>query len=129
VPLLEACGSIDPLLGRYALTIETLYQQFGGRVTMMIKEGAGHHPHSLRNPKPIADFVEQSFMPATGTPPGFVGTRFTKTCYYGLENSFVHYPEEETRITAAAPVLPSVMTATLLTSRVSRVLSKLSCPG
>ena len=26
----------------------------------MIKDGAAHHPHSLRDPKPIADFIEAS---------------------------------------------------------------------
>ena len=103
VPLLQVCGSIDPILGKYGLTIETLYQQFGGRVTMMIKEGAGHHPHSLRNPKLIADFIAQSFRPATSTPPGFVGARSTKTCYYSLDNSYRDYPEEGTRITCRGP--------------------------
>jgi hypothetical protein len=60
VPILQVCGTLDPLLGTYASAIEAIYQQFGGRVSMMIKEGYAHHPHSLRNPKPIADFIEQS---------------------------------------------------------------------
>ena len=60
VPILQVCGSIDPLFGEYASAIEAIYQQFGGRISMMIKEGYAHHPHSLRNPKPIADFIEQS---------------------------------------------------------------------
>src|SRR5262249_28853384 len=30
VPLLLVCGSIDPLLGKNALAIESMYQQFGG---------------------------------------------------------------------------------------------------
>lgn len=38
VPILLICGSIDPILGKYSLTIEKVYQQFGGRVSMMIKE-------------------------------------------------------------------------------------------
>ena len=40
--------------------------------------GAGHHPHSLRDPKPIADFIEQSVAAAAGAPPAFAGSRFTK---------------------------------------------------
>ncbi len=103
VPLLQVCGSIDPILGKFGLTIEALYQQFGGRVTMMIKEGAGHHPHSLRDPKPIADFIEQSLRPPAGAPPGFIGARFTKTRYYSIENSYRDYPEEGTRITCRGP--------------------------
>ncbi len=50
VPILHVCGSIDPLLGRSGNTIETIYRQLGGRISSMIKEGAGHHPHSLRTP-------------------------------------------------------------------------------
>jgi pimeloyl-ACP methyl ester carboxylesterase len=57
VPLLHVCGSIDPLLGRVSSAIENIYQQFGGRISIMIKEGAGHHPHSLHDASPIADFI------------------------------------------------------------------------
>ena len=64
VPVLHVCGSIDPLLGRVSSAIENIYQQFGGRISVMIKEGAGHHPHSLRDPGPIADFISQQVQPA-----------------------------------------------------------------
>jgi hypothetical protein len=60
VPILHVCGSIDPLLGRSASTIESIYQQYGGRISTMIQEGKGHHPHSLRDPGPIADFISQN---------------------------------------------------------------------
>jgi pimeloyl-ACP methyl ester carboxylesterase len=63
VPLLHVCGSIDPVLGKNSTVIEGLYQQYGGRISVMIKDGAGHHPHSLRDPKPIADFIEASLKP------------------------------------------------------------------
>lgn len=72
VPLLHVCGSIDPLLGKYSNSIENIYQQFGGRISVMIKEGYGHHPHSLRNPKPIADFIVQSVESAGAPPPAYV---------------------------------------------------------
>jgi hypothetical protein len=55
VPLLHVCGSIDPILGKYSTVIEGTYQQFGGRISVMIKEGFGHHPHSLRDPTPLND--------------------------------------------------------------------------
>ena len=55
--ILHVCGSIDPLLGRVSTVIENIYQQHGGRISVMIKEGAGHHPHSLRDPKPVVDFI------------------------------------------------------------------------
>lgn len=99
VPVLQICGSIDPLLGRVALPIENIYQQFGGRITMMVKDGFGHHPHSLRDPTPIADFIEQNVRPVVRTAPTFVGGRFTRTTFYSLANSYRHFPSEGTYIT------------------------------
>ena len=88
VPLLNVCGSLDSILGKHTLAIENIYHQLGGRITVMIKEGAGHHPHSLRNPKPIADFIEQSVQPASGNRPAFADETFTKSSYYSIENSY-----------------------------------------
>ena len=99
VPLLHICGSIDPLLGTHTLKIETIYQQLGGRISVMIKEGVGHHPHSLRDPKPIANFIVDSLQPQGGKPPAFVGKSFTKSAYYGVENSYREFPTEKTHVT------------------------------
>ena len=102
VPVLHVCGSIDPLLGRSA-TIETIYQQFGGRISTMIKEGSGHHPHSLRDPKPIADFISQSVETVKSTPPTYLGDKFTRTSFYGLENSYRSFPKDGIYITCRGP--------------------------
>jgi pimeloyl-ACP methyl ester carboxylesterase len=103
VPLLLVCGSIDPVLGRNALAIESIYQQFGGRVSIMIKEGAGHHPHSLRDPKPIVDFVLKSVQPAKDSSPPFPTAKFTRNSYYGVQNSYRNFPSEDTYITCRGP--------------------------
>ena len=103
VPLLHVCGSLDPILGKHTLVIENIYQQLGGRISVMIKEGAGHHPHSLRDPTPIADFIVQSLQPAGGSPPAFVGKKFTRSAYYGVENSYRDFPKEGTYITCRGP--------------------------
>ena len=47
VSLLNVCGSLDFVL-KNTKVIENVYQQAGGRITVMIKEGAAHHPHSLQ---------------------------------------------------------------------------------
>ena len=104
VPVLQVCGSIDPLLGRYACAMEGIYEQFGGRVSMMVKEGYAHHPHSLRNPKPIADFIEQSVREVTRPAPAFAGDAFTRTSYYSIENFYRDYPDEDTYITCRGPM-------------------------
>jgi hypothetical protein len=104
VPVLQICGTIDPLLGHYSSAIESIYQQFGGRISMMIKEGYAHHPHSLRNPKPIADFIDQSVQAVRGPAPAFAGDTFTRTSYYGTESFYRDYPDEDTNITCRGPL-------------------------
>jgi pimeloyl-ACP methyl ester carboxylesterase len=99
VPVIQVCGSIDPLLGRNALAIENIYQQFGGRMTMLIKDGAGHHPHSLNDPTFLADFIERSVRDVTRTPPSFVGSRAVRTSFYSIENFYREFPREPARIT------------------------------
>lgn len=103
VPLLLVCGSIDPLMGRFALPVENIYQQWGGRVTMMIKEGAGHHPHSLRDPTPIVSWIEQNFQQTTDVPPAFVVGQFTKSAYYRGESWYRYFAKEENFITCRGP--------------------------
>jgi pimeloyl-ACP methyl ester carboxylesterase len=103
VPLLHVCGSIDPLLERSATKIETIYQQFGGRISVMIKEGSGHHPHSLRDPTPIADFISQSAQPIENTPPAYLGGKVSRTSFYSVENSYRWFPKEGLYITCRGP--------------------------
>ena len=103
VPLLHVCGSIDPILGRYSTVVEGIYQQFGGRISVMIKEGFGHHPHSLRDPTPIADFIVQSVQSSAAAAPAFVGGRFTKSSFYSSANSYRDFPKEGTYITCRGP--------------------------
>jgi pimeloyl-ACP methyl ester carboxylesterase len=99
VPLLHVCGSIDPLLGKNSNAIEGIYQQLGGRISVMIKDGAGHHPHSLHDPKPMADFITQSVQPAVTVQPDYLAGRITRTSYYSTENFYRDFPKEGTFIT------------------------------
>jgi len=104
VPVLQVCGTIDPLLGPYTSAVEAIYQQFGGRISMMIKEGYAHHPHSLRNAKPIADFIEQSVRAVRGQAPTFAGNKFKRTSYYSNESFYREYPDEDTFVTCRGPL-------------------------
>jgi pimeloyl-ACP methyl ester carboxylesterase len=103
IPLLHVCGSLDPILGNHTLAVETIYRQLGGRVSVMIKEGAGHHPHSLRDPGLIADFIVYHLQPTADTAPTFVGKAFTKTNFYGSEGVYREFPKEGTYITCRGP--------------------------
>jgi pimeloyl-ACP methyl ester carboxylesterase len=104
VPILQVCGSIDPMFGRYTCAIEGIYQQFGGRISTMVKDGYAHHPHSLRNPRPIADFIEQSVRAVRRPAPAFAGDKFTRTSYYSSQNFYRDYPDEDTYITCRGPL-------------------------
>lgn len=96
VPLLHVCGSLDPILGNHTLVAESVYQQLGGRISVMIKDGAAHHPHSLRDPRPIADFIEASQKPVVAEPPPFVGKTFTKSSFYSSASDYREVPGEKT---------------------------------
>jgi hypothetical protein len=102
VSLLNVCGSQDFLLQRHTLAIEDRYHQLGGRITMMIKDGPAHHPHSLRDPKPIADWIEEHSRPSSDRP-DFADETFTKSYYYGLGSSYNYLKEEKTYVTCRGP--------------------------
>jgi pimeloyl-ACP methyl ester carboxylesterase len=104
VPLLHVCGSIDPILGKFTLPMEGIYHAFGGRISVMIKEGRGHHPHSLRDPKPIANFIEQSVKETKAPLPDWVVGRSSRSAYYGLVTAYSNYPSEGTFISLRGPL-------------------------
>lgn len=59
VPILSVCGDADevvPLPENSALLKERC-AKFGLEVSLIAKPGVGHHPHSLRDPAPIVEFV------------------------------------------------------------------------
>jgi pimeloyl-ACP methyl ester carboxylesterase len=103
VPLLHICGSLDFLLQQHSLAVENVYHQLGGRITMMIKEGVAHHPHSLRDPRPIVEWIVQNVDRAADTPPAYVGKRFTKSYYYSNDDSYTLFPKENTYVTCRGP--------------------------
>jgi len=104
VPLLHVCGSIDPLLGKNSIAIENIYQALGGRISLMIKDGAGHHPHSLRDPTPIADFIVQSITEKRAEAPDFLAGRVTRNFFYSRQNDYRDFPKEGTFITCRGPL-------------------------
>ena len=104
VPLLHVCGSIDPVLGKNSTPIEGIYQHLGGRISVMIKEGAGHHPHSLRDSKPIADFIEQSVNEKPAVAPPYLAGTVTRSSFYSTEDSYREFPGERTHVTCRGPL-------------------------
>jgi pimeloyl-ACP methyl ester carboxylesterase len=107
VPVIHVCGTIDPILEKYSTATENFYHQFGGRISVVIKEGAGHHPHSLRDPKFLADFIETSVKAAMApapAAPAFAGKNFSRSSYYSFANSYVEFPKEGNWMTCRGPL-------------------------
>jgi pimeloyl-ACP methyl ester carboxylesterase len=59
IPLLHVVGDADDVvpLAENTAIVEKRYRKLGGSITVIVKPGVGHHPHSLVDPKPIVDFV------------------------------------------------------------------------
>lgn len=59
IPLLHVCGESDqvvPVNENTRLFEETILK-YGGNIKTIYKQGIGHHPHSLKNPTQIVDFI------------------------------------------------------------------------
>ncbi len=59
IPIIHVVGAADkvvPVAENTALFQKRL-QQHGGKMTLISKEGVGHHPHSLSMPEPLVRFV------------------------------------------------------------------------
>jgi hypothetical protein len=102
IPLLNVCGSQDFLYEKNTLPIEGIYHQLNGRITVMIKEGTAHHPHSLRNPTIIADWIEKNIQPLAAAP-DFIDSTFIRSSYYSLAKTYTYLKEEDTYATCSGP--------------------------
>jgi predicted esterase len=59
IPLLHICGDADDVvpIDENTRIVEERYKKLGGPITVIVKPGVGHHPHSLVNPEPIVSCV------------------------------------------------------------------------
>ncbi len=59
VPLLIVAGDADKVvpMKENALVMQERYKKFGGEIILISKKGVGHHPHSLKDPAPIVEFI------------------------------------------------------------------------
>ncbi|MDP4252264.1 MAG: alpha/beta hydrolase [Bacteroidota bacterium] len=59
IPILSICGGKDELvpLAENTGLVEERYKQMGGKIQVIIKPNGGHHPHSLKDPAPIVNFI------------------------------------------------------------------------
>lgn len=59
VPILSVCGGADKTvpLAENTAVLERRYRELGGTIQVIVKDGVDHHPHSLKDPAPIVDFL------------------------------------------------------------------------
>lgn len=67
IPVIAVCGTADsivPYNENFAIWKED-YEQLGGKVKLILKEGCDHHPHSLENPAEIVEFITEHNLAET----------------------------------------------------------------
>jgi hypothetical protein len=60
VPLISVCGSLDPGFNDNTRVIKKRYQDLGGKIQVIVKEGEGHYPLAPQDPTPVVDFITKS---------------------------------------------------------------------
>ena len=65
IPLILVCGDSDdvvPYKENGERLAEIYKQNSDVKFKLIVKEGIGHHPHSLENPKEITDFIKENAL-------------------------------------------------------------------
>lgn len=65
IPILSVCGEADravPYEENTGIVYER-YRALGGPITVVLKPGVDHHPHSLKDPQRIVDFILRAVDP------------------------------------------------------------------
>ena len=59
IPIIHVCGDADDgvPIEENTLLLKARLEELGGAMTLIVKEGVGHHPHSLDPPDDIVEFI------------------------------------------------------------------------
>lgn len=59
IPVIAVCGDADTVvpLAENTAVMERKYRELGGTIEVILKPGVGHHPHSLKDPAPVVEFL------------------------------------------------------------------------
>ncbi|HYG74033.1 MAG TPA: GDSL-type esterase/lipase family protein [Planctomycetota bacterium] len=62
IPILSVCGETDDVVpfAENTRLVEERYKQLGGPITVIAKPHCNHHPHSLKDPTRIVNFILQN---------------------------------------------------------------------
>ncbi len=64
VRLIHVVGDVDTVVpvAENTRIVEERYKKLGGTIKVIHKPEVGHHPHSLKNPKPLLDFILKAYQ-------------------------------------------------------------------
>lgn len=98
VPALHVCGAIDDVVpieeNTYAL--EKTYKEAGGDIKIIVKEGIGHHPHSLKDPAPIVRFILSNTSPSLLDKPLPVESEMAVNFRGNMDNCRIKFEKKKT---------------------------------
>ena len=66
IPILSVCGAADKTVPMDENTrlVEQRYKALGGEIEVIAKPNCDHHPHSLKDPTPIVEFILKHVAPS-----------------------------------------------------------------
>lgn len=64
-PVLMIVGDRDDIVPfeKHGKIYQDRFFDNGGALTLIVRQGGGHHPHGLASPAPIVDFIERAYEP------------------------------------------------------------------
>lgn len=101
VPVLHVCGAADNVvpIDENTYELEKVYKAAGGEIKIIVKEGIGHHPHSLKDPEPIVRFILSNTAPElinrTLTVESKMAINFRRSDTYAIDNCRFKFEKEK----------------------------------
>ncbi len=97
VPVLHVCGATDDVVpvDENTYVLEKNVREAGGNIKIILKEGIGHHPHSLKDPSPIVRFILSNTSPELADKPLPVESLMSVNFRGDLNNCRIKFEKEK----------------------------------
>ncbi len=97
IPIIHVVGMSDKVVpaNENTLIAEQRYKKLGGRMKVIRKEGVGHHPHSLRDPSPIVEFITKQAQGSANLPAEKIVGRKNFILRGSFINSRIQFEQEK----------------------------------
>ena len=97
IPVLHVCGAKDEIVPMEENTdiLAKNYRDAGGEIKIIVKEGGGHHPHSLKDPAPIVDFILSHTTPELRDPQLSLESKMSINFRGNIDNCPIKFEQEK----------------------------------